>query len=64
MCVNILASFPGHSYLQYLIAYSMQIWRGKAWEIWSCEVTSGRQMVDTRGAVPDSNNSRFVLKSP
>jgi len=28
-----LASFPGHSHLQYLIAYSMQIWRGDAWEI-------------------------------
>jgi len=26
---------------------------GKAWEIWSHPVTSGRQMVDTRGAVPD-----------
>jgi len=38
--------------------------KGKAWEIWSRAVTSGRQMVDTRGAVPDSSNSRFVLNRP
>jgi len=43
---------PGRSHLQYLIAYSMQIRRGKAWEIWSRLVTSGRQKVDTWGAVP------------
>ena len=42
-----LASFPGRSHLQYLIAYSMQIRRGKAWEIWSCVVMSGKQRVDT-----------------
>jgi len=47
-----VASFPGRSHLQYLIAYSMQIWRGKAWEIWSHAVTSGRQMVDTWGRCP------------
>ena len=38
----ILASFPGRSHLQYLIAYSMQIRRRKAWEISSHAVTSGR----------------------
>ena len=37
---------------------------GKAWEIWSCAVTSGRQKVDTRGAVPDSSNCRFVSNRP
>ena len=50
---HFLTSFPGRSHLQYLIAYStgMQIQRGKAWEIWSRVVTSGRQkvQVDTRG---------------
>jgi len=51
-----LASFPGRSHLQYLIAYSMQIRRGKAWEISSRAVTSGRQKVDTRGAVPDEES--------
>jgi len=51
-----VASFPGRSHLQYLIAYRMQIRRGKAWEIWSRTVTSGRQMVDTRGAVPDEES--------
>ena len=40
-----VASFPGLSHLQYLMTYSMQIRRGKAWEIWSCTVTSGRQRV-------------------
>jgi len=50
-CANI-ASFPGHSHLQYLIAYSMQIRRGKAWEFCSRAVTSGRQKVDTRGWCP------------
>ena len=59
-----VASFPGRSHLQYLIACSMQIWRGKAWEIWSRAVTSGRQMVDTRRAMPDSSNSRFESNRP
>ena len=27
-----LTSFPGRSHLQFLIAYSVQKWRGKAWE--------------------------------
>ena len=40
-----LASFPGCSHLQYLIASSMQIQRGKTWEIWSHAVMSGRQRV-------------------
>ena len=30
---EMLASFPSRSHLQYLIAYSMQIRRGKVWEI-------------------------------
>ena len=51
-----LASFPGHSHLQYLIAYSIQIWNGQAWEIWSRAVTSGRQRVDTWGVVPDGES--------
>ena len=59
-----LPSFPGHSHLQYLIDYSMQIRRGKAWEIWSRAVMSGRQMVDTQGAVPDSSNCCFVSNRP
>jgi len=41
-----LGSFPGHSPIQYLIACSMQIQRGKAWVIWSRAVTLGRQRVD------------------
>ena len=53
---QILASFPGRSHLQYLIAYSMQIRRGKAWEIWSRVVTWSRQKVDTWGAVPDEES--------
>jgi len=63
-CMLHVASFPGRSHLQYLIAYSMQIRRGKAWEISSRAITSGRQKVDTRGAVPDSSNCRFVSNHP
>ena len=33
--VFLIASFPDHSHLQYFISCSMQIWRGKAWKIWS-----------------------------
>ena len=37
-----LALFPGCSHLlQSLIACSMQMLRGKAWEVWSCAVISG-----------------------
>ena len=42
--VRIIALFPGHSHRHHLIACRMQIWRGKAWEIWSCAMTSGRHM--------------------
>ena len=59
-----MASFPGCSHLQYLIAYSMQIQRRKAWEIWSHAVTSGRQMVDVWGAVPNSSNSHSMSNRP
>ena len=55
-----LALFPARSHLQYLIAYSMQIRRGKAWEIWSRVVMSGRHM----GTVPDSSISHFVSNCP
>ena len=38
-----LVKFPGHSYLQYLIAYSMQLRRGEAWEIlWHLVMTDDR----------------------
>jgi len=50
-----LASFPGRSHLQYLIACSMQIRRGNAWEISSRAVTSGRQKVDTLPLLRASN---------
>ena len=43
---------------------SMQIQREKAWEIWSHAATSGRQRVDKQGAVPDINNSHFMLDQP
>jgi len=59
-----LASFPGLSHLQYLIAYSMQIQRGKAWEIWSRVVMSGRQKVDTRrGGVRRGISKPFLVLS-
>jgi len=61
LAIKHVASFPGRSHFQYLITYSMQIRRGKAWEIWSRAVTSGRQKVDTRGAVPDKESRRPFL---
>ena len=48
-----VALIPGRSHLQYLIACSMQIQRGRAREIWSRLVTSGRRRVATWGVVPD-----------
>ena len=50
-----VASFPGRSHLQYLIACSMQIQRVKPWEIWSWAVMSDRQTVDTLGGFPFLN---------
>ena len=41
----------------------MQKRRGKAWEI-LCARTSGRQRVDTWGAVPDHCNSRLCVDQP
>ena len=38
-----LASFIDRSHFQYLVAYSMQIWRGKVWEMWSHAVAHGGQ---------------------
>ena len=39
-----LALISGHSHLQYLIACSIQTWRGKAWDIWSHAVMSSRHI--------------------
>ena len=55
-----VASFPGRSRLQFLIAYCMQKRRGKAWEK---ESRAWRQVdvrVDTRGAVTDRCNSQTL----
>ena len=41
-----IASFPGRSHLNSLNTCSMQTWRVKAWEIWSCVMMSGRQRID------------------
>jgi len=53
-CVYQLASFPCTPPV--LITRSMQIQRGKAWEIWSCVVMSGRG-----GAVPDEESPSHFL---
>jgi len=47
-CVQMLFLFQGCSHLQYLIDCCMQIWRGKAREIWSRVITSGRQLFGGR----------------
>ena len=44
--VETLALFPGHSHLQYLMAYSMQIQRGEAWRfgyLWLRHVGGAQQ---------------------
>ena len=41
--------------------FQYEIRRGKAWEIWSRAMTSGRQMVDTREAVPNLYNTCFAV---
>jgi len=48
---------------QYLIACSMQVWRGKAWEIWSRVVASGRQTTDTQGAVANKLSQALLAMS-
>jgi len=58
--LEMIDTFPGHAHLQYLIACSMKVWMGKAWDIWSCMVTSDRQRVDTWTHGPDC----FVLNHP
>ena len=50
---HLIASFPGCSHLQYSIACSMQIWRGRPGDLVTRVVTSGRQRVDTWGVVPN-----------
>ena len=45
ICIYIeLASFPGLPHLQFLIACSMQKWRGKAWGIFSRDTRHDRYM--------------------
>ena len=44
LCSVCVASFPGRSHLQYLIARSMQIWRGRPWifsQVWLRPVDRG-----------------------
>ena len=31
--IVLVTSFPGHSHLQSLVSCSVQVWKGKAWEI-------------------------------
>ena len=57
-----LASFPGHSHLQFLITCSMQKRRGKAWEKKSRAWRQVDMRVDihVRGVVPDHCNSQTL----
>jgi len=38
---------------------AMQIWRGKVWEVWSCEVMSGGQRVGTPNYPWCVNNKQY-----
>ena len=62
--VPVESLFTDCSHLQYLITYSMQIRKRKAWEIWSCVMTSGRRMVDTQGAVHNNSRLKTVSNHP
>ena len=55
---SILASFPGRSCLQFLIACSIQKQRGKVWEKESHAWCQVDMRVDVKGAVTDSCNSQ------
>ena len=44
--------------------FQYEIRRGKAWEIWSRAVPSGRHVVDTRRVVPNEEYRRPVLYCP
>ena len=61
LTVETLVSFLGRSRLQYLMPYSMQIRRGKAWEIWLLAVMSGSQKIDTWGALLNEESQSLFL---
>ena len=56
-------ALPDSSHFQLLIVCSIQVLMGKAWEILSRVVMSGRQMVDTQGAVPDERSQSPLCMS-
>ena len=56
-----VVSFPDHSHLQSSITCSMQIWKGKSWEIWSHAVMS--EGIDTWGVVCVGTGVRFYNTS-
>ena len=51
-----LALFPGHSRLLFLIACSMQKWRGKSWEKESHALHQVDMRVDMRGRMSDKES--------
>ena len=59
-----LGSFPGRSQLHSSITCNTQIRRGKAQEVWSCAVMSGRLVVGTWGGADRNNNSCFAFTHP
>ena len=52
---------PGLHHFQYLISYSMQIWKAKACETWSHVMMYGTQRVDTQRVVPDKRSHSHNL---
>ena len=59
--LNMAIIFPGCSHLQYLIAYSMQMQRGKTLGAWSHAATSSRQWVDSRGVVSNEESESTLF---
>ena len=56
--LDILASFPGLPIVQFLIACSMQKWRGKVWSVNDISVYLGRQR---EGGVPHRKGRTWCL---
>ena len=55
-CIRQISLIPRPFALPVFARLQYEIQWGKAWEIWSRAVPSGRQMVDTQRAVPNEES--------
>ena len=59
--LDILASFPGLPIVQFLIACSMQKWRGKVWSVNDVSVYLGRQRGEGSPIEKDELDAFLIL---